>query len=88
MPNQTRSKRLPLSLNPEITSVLDDLSELQNKPKSRIVNEILEQALPQLILMRDSLQAVKDGMNPNEVVQNILKNAQQMVQDFDKENNK
>jgi predicted DNA-binding protein len=88
MPNQTRSKRLPLSLNPEITSVLDDLSELQNKPKSRIVNEILEQALPQLILMRDSLQAVKDGMNPQEVVQNILKNAQQMVQDFDKENNK
>jgi predicted DNA-binding protein len=79
---------LPLSLNPEITSVLDDLSELQNKPKSRIVNEILEQALPQLILMRDSLQAVKDGMNPQEVVQNILKNAQQMVQDFDKENNK
>lgn len=88
MPNQTRSKRLPLSLNPEITSVLDDLSELQNKPKSRIVAEILEQALPQLILMRDSLQAVKDGMNPQEVVQNMLKNAQQMVQDFDKENNK
>ena len=47
-----------------------------------------EETLPQLILMRDSLQAVKDGMNPQEVVQNMLKNAQQMVQDFDKENNK
>lgn len=88
MPNQTRSKRLPLSLNPEITSVLDDLSKLQNKPKSRIVAEILEEALPQLILMRDSLQAVKDGMNPDEVVQNMLKNAQHMIQNFDKEINR
>lgn len=88
MPNQTDSKRVQVSINPEIHKVLDDLSDLQKKPKSRIVAEILEETLPQLILMRDSLQAVKDGMNPQEVVQNILKNAQQMVQDFDKENNK
>ena len=88
MPNQTDSKRVQVSINPEIHKVLDDLSDLQKKPKSRIVAEILEETLPQLILMRDSLQAVKDGMNPQEVVQNILKNAQQMVQDFEKENNK
>ena len=88
MPNQTDSKRVQVSINPEIHKVLDDLSELQKKPKSRIVAEILEETLPQLILMRDSLQAVKDGMNPQEVVQNMLKNAQQMVEDFDKENNK
>lgn len=88
MPNQTDSKRVQVSINPEIHKVLDDLSDLQKKPKSRIVAEILEETLPQLILMRDSLQAVKDGMNPQEVVQNILKNAQQMVEDFDKENNK
>lgn len=88
MPNQTDSKRVQVSINPEIHKVLDDLSDLQKKPKSRIVAEILEETLPQLILMRDSLQAVKDGMNPQEVVQNMLKNAQQMVQDFDKENNK
>lgn len=88
MPNQTDSKRVQVSINPEIHKVLDDLSELQKKPKSRIVAEILEETLPHLILMRDSLQAVKDGMNPQEVVQNILKNAQQMVQDFERENNK
>lgn len=80
MPNQTDSKRVQVSINPEIHKVLDDLSDLQKKPKSRIVAEILEETLPQLILMRDSLQAVKDGMNPQEVVQNILKTAQQMVE--------
>lgn len=86
MPNQTRSKRLPLSLNPEITSVLDDLSELQNKPKSRIVAEILEEMLPQLTLMRDSLQAVKDGMNPKEAAWNMLISAKQMLNDFEEDN--
>ncbi len=86
MPNQTRSKRLPLSLNPEITSVLDDLSELQNKPKSRIVAEILEEMLPQLTLMRDSLQAVKDGMNPTEAAWNMLISAKQMLNDFEEDN--
>lgn len=86
MPNQTRSKRLPLSLNPEITSVLDDLSELQNKPKSRIVAELLEEMLPQLTLMRDSLQAVKDGMNPKEAAWNMLISAKQMLNDFEEEN--
>lgn len=88
MPNQTRSKRVALSVPPDVYAVLKDLSELQNKPKSTIITEILEETLPHLILMRDSLQAVKDGMNPQEVVQNMLKNAQQMVQDFERENNR
>lgn len=86
MPNQTQSKRLPLSLNPEITSVLDDLSRLQKKPKSRIVAELLEELLPQLTLMRDSLQAVEDGMNPKEVAQNMLISAFQMLNDLEDEN--
>lgn len=80
MPNQTRSKRLPLSIPPELEAVLSDLSELQNKPKSRIVVEILQATLPQLILMRDSLKAVQDGMNPDEVAQNLLQTAKEMVE--------
>jgi predicted DNA-binding protein len=80
MPNQTNSKRVQVSLPPELHAVFDDLSELQNKPKSRLVVEILQAALPSLILMRDSLQAVKDGMNPDEVAQNLLQTAKEMVE--------
>ncbi len=83
MPNQTNSKRVQVSINPEIHKVLDDLSKLQNKAKSRIVAEMLEQMLPQLTLMRDSLQSFKDGTNPNEIVQNMLNNAQQMLKDLE-----
>lgn len=83
MPNQTNSKRVQVSINPEIHKVLDDLSNLQKKPKSRIVAELLEQMLPQLTLMRDSLQAFKDGTNPNEIVQNMLNHTQQMFKDLE-----
>lgn len=86
MPNQTRSKRVALSVPPDVYAVLKDLSELQNKPKSTIITEILEQTLPQLILMRDSLQAVKDGMNPKEAAWNMLISAKQMLNDFEEEN--
>lgn len=83
MPNQTNSKRVQVSINPAIHKVLDDLSDLQKKPKSRIVAELLEEMLPQLTLMRDSLQAFKDGTNPNEIVQNMLNHTQQMFKDLE-----
>lgn len=83
MPNQTDSKRVQVSINPEIHKVLDDLSNLQKKPKSRIVAELLEELLPHLILMRDSLQAVQDGSNPKEVAQNMLISAFQMLNDLE-----
>lgn len=86
MPNQTDSKRVQVSINPTIHKVLDDLSGLQKKPKSRIVAELLEEMLPQLIVIRDSLQAVQDGMNPKEVAQNMLISAHQMLNDLEEKN--
>ena len=46
MPNQTNSKRISISLNPELYAIVSDLSELQNKPMSRVVVELMEEMQP------------------------------------------
>jgi predicted DNA-binding protein len=60
MPNQTNSKRISISLNPEVYSVISDLANLQNKPMSRIVVELLEEMNPVLSAVRDGLKEVSE----------------------------
>ena len=40
VPNQTTSKRIPISLKPELYSVISSLAEIQNKPMSKVVVEL------------------------------------------------
>ena len=62
MPNQTISKRIPISLKPELYAVVSDLAELQNKPMSQVVVGILEEMYPMLEMVRDGLKEVKKGL--------------------------
>lgn len=71
MPNQTKSKRIALSLNPELYDVISDLAELQNKPMSRIIVEMLEELHPVLSSVRDGLKEVKESNDPKAVVKKI-----------------
>jgi hypothetical protein len=71
MPNQTTSKRVPLSLSPQLYEVIYDLSVLQNKPMSRIIVELLEEMQPVLTSVRDGLKEVKDSNDPKAVLKRI-----------------
>ena len=71
MPNQTNSKRISISLNPELHSVISDLADLQNKPMSRIVVELLEELQPVLTNVRDGLHEVKKSNDPQAVLKRI-----------------
>lgn len=71
MPNQTNSKRISISLNPEVYSVISDLSELQNKPMSRIVVELMEEMHPVLSQLRDGIKELKESNNKDEVLKRI-----------------
>lgn len=71
MPNQTKSKRIPISLKPELYSVISDLSDIQNKPMSRIVTEMLDELLPVLTSVRDSLQELQKSNDPNAIIKRI-----------------
>ena len=71
MPNQTTSKRVPLSLSPQPHEIISDLSELQNKPMSRVIVELLEEMQPVLSSVRDGLQEVKDSNDPKSVLKRL-----------------
>lgn len=71
MLNQTTSKRVPLSLSPQLYEIISDLSELQNKPMSRVIVELLEEMQPVLSSVRDGLQEVKDSNDPKSVLKRL-----------------
>ena len=68
MPNQTNSKRISISLNPELHAVISDLADLQNKPMSQVVVGILGEMHPMLEMVRDGLKEVKNGTDPKAVL--------------------
>lgn len=71
MPNQTTSKRIPISLKPELYAVISDLADLQNKPMSRVVVELMEEMHPVLSQLRDGIKEVKESNNKDEVLKRI-----------------
>ncbi len=71
MPNQTNSKRISISLNPDLHAVISDLAELQNKPMSRIVFELLEEMHPVLTAVRDGLKEVQETNDKQSVLKRI-----------------
>ena len=71
MPNQTNSKRISISLNPELYAVISDLADLQNKPMSRVVVELMEEMHPVLSQLRDGIKEVKESNNKDEVLKRI-----------------
>lgn len=68
MPNQTTSKRISISLKPEVHNLISELAELQNKPMSRIVVELIEEMYPMLSEVTKALKEIKTATDPNEVV--------------------
>lgn len=57
MPSQ--KPRLNLTLDDELSDVLAELSQLMGVPKAKIVTDILEDAKPVFIEMRDAFKSVK-----------------------------
>ena len=71
MPNQTNSKRISISLNPDLYAVISDLADLQNKPMSRVVVELMEEMHPVLSQLRDGIKEFKESNNKDEVLKRI-----------------
>ena len=71
MPNQTNSKRISISLNPDLYALISHLADLQNKPMSRVVVELVEEMHPVLSQLRDGIKEVKESNNKDEVLKRI-----------------
>lgn len=57
MPSQ--NPRIALTVKPEIDDVLTKLSKLTKKPKTKIINEFLEELLPVFELIEKNLMEVE-----------------------------
>ena len=89
MPNQTNSKRISISLNPEVYSVISDLADLQNKPMSRVVVELMEEMHPILASMASAMAEVKKSNDPTAVLkqfgQDVIMDANELLGGFSQE---
>ena len=56
-----KSKRLPLTLDPELGKLIEDIAELRGIKQTRVVTEILEESKPQLMIVRDALNAIQNN---------------------------
>ena len=71
MPNQTSSKRISISLPPDLYAVVFELAELQNKPMSRVVVDLVEETKLALVLLRDAIKEVRESDNKEDVLKRI-----------------
>ena len=55
----SREKRIQISPSPDLAAVLRDLAKLRGEPQSRVVVELLEEALPALQVMAQALKIAK-----------------------------
>jgi len=61
----TKSKRLPLTLDPELGQLIADIADLRGIKQTRVVTELLEECRPQLETIREALKAIKHNENPD-----------------------
>ena len=56
-----QNKRTNLTLDPELDSLITEISQLREVPKTRVITEILEETKPQLEIVRDALRSIKSN---------------------------
>lgn len=72
----TKTKRLPLTLDPELGQLIAEIAELRGIKQTRVVTELLEECKPQFIAIRDALIAVKNNeSNPQAILNKMFANS-------------
>ena len=59
--SKKQNRRVVLTVQPELDSILDNISRLKGQPKSRIIVEILENAKPVLSAISDMLESADNA---------------------------
>ena len=89
MHNQTNRKRISISLNTDLYAVISDLADLQNKPMSRVVVELMEEMHPILSNMASAMAEVKKSNDPTAVLkqfgQDVIMDANELLGGFSQE---
>lgn len=68
----SRKPRIALTVPDDLNELLDELSELNDIPKSKFIIELLVQMQPILESQRDALLSVKKGVSPEQALLALL----------------
>lgn len=71
MPNKTASKRVALSIPPDLDSILEHLAKLQGVPKTKLILSLISEMSPILVQVIDALEQVKTSSDPSSVAKSF-----------------
>jgi hypothetical protein len=66
------SRRVPLTVPPELDMVLDRLVLLQNKKKTKIILDVLMEMKPVFEQLADALEAVEQKKDPTHILNALV----------------
>jgi hypothetical protein len=67
-----KPKRIALTVPAELDGILERLSDLQEKPKTTVILDLLMEMQPQLTAFAEALEAAKAGKNPYTILNDML----------------
>lgn len=67
-----KPKRIALTVPAELDGILERLSDLQEKPKTTLILDLLVEMQPQLTAFAEALEAAKAGKNPYTILNDML----------------
>lgn len=67
-----RSKRIAISVDPELHALLTLLAYYQKKPITQVVTDFLEASKPVAESMLVAFQDIEKGLDHNEILKNLL----------------
>ena len=68
----SRCPRIQISPSPDLSAVLKDLAKLRKEPQSRVVVQLLEEALPALLVMAQALKIAKKSPREAEALMTAM----------------
>lgn len=64
-----RPNRVMLTLSPEAVEVIALMGQLTKKPRTRVLTEFVEMAVPQLKTACRALERAREGQDPQKVIE-------------------
>lgn len=75
--------KVSVSISPEVVRTLDDYAMLLNVSRSRILDDILLQALPAMKPFIDAMVALKNGASEDQVMGQVMAKVDESVSEVE-----
>lgn len=89
MTDSARKQKINFSLDREIVRTLDDYALILGCPRSKVLNDILSKALPEMKTMMEAFASVKSGVGSHsDIAEIFIANHTKALDAYDRINSK